>query len=178
MKYTTGINPQRPMALRKSKVEIYPEDYDYDNDDDDESISSECLAFYYTYAWVTPRFDDSASDFSSSKRSTRSTREKYASVQQKQQRARPPPPRPAPFAHGVPPPPPPPMGMGMGMDPGMDPGFYDFQGDPGFPDPYMAPPPPPPPPSGGNPGFIDLNAQGGGGGGGAGKPGKYDDWDD
>lgn len=172
MKYTTGINPKRPMALRKSKIEVYADDYDYNDDD---SVSSELLEFYYTYAWVSPRWDEGVSVTASSKHgnSTRAKRERYAAAQQ---RAAPRPPPPGPHFMS-PPPPPPPMDMGGEAD------FFDFPGgvppppgpDPGFFDLNMAPPPPPPPPAGG-PAFIDLNAQGGGAPG-AGKPGKYDDWE-
>lgn len=189
LKYASGVNnPSKPLSLRRTRVEVMEGDYDYD---DGTSFISDGSSYYYTYAWVTPRWGDSISEIASRSggsggyqhKRAGSTRRHSGSSRSSSQGSRPEPPVSAPFM-----PPPDDFVDGMGGEPGMepDPGFYDLNAGP-------APPPPPPgpnagffpaggsphPPPGSEPVFIDLNAQGGaggGGGGGPGKPGKYDDW--
>ncbi|OHE90935.1 hypothetical protein CORC01_13768 [Colletotrichum orchidophilum] len=171
MKWTTGAPPGKQLALRKTKVCDYEEDWDYD---DGTSVYSD--ASYISYAWVSPKWDDSISEIASrsgSRTSGRLRREQRGSSRHRftvpPSTFQPPPP---PFNH--PPPPPPPNTV-----PG--PGFPMYDEEPAFFDmnPGFHPPPPPPPAAFGGgdaPAFVDLNA--GGGGGGGNFPGKYADWDD
>ncbi|KXH35250.1 hypothetical protein CNYM01_11623 [Colletotrichum nymphaeae SA-01] len=180
MKWTTGAPPGKQLALRKTKVCDYEEDWDYD--DGGGSVYSD--ASYISYAWVSPKWDDSISEIasrSSSRSSGRLRREQRGSGGGRHRfpvppvSYQPPPPPPPPFNH---PPPPPPPGMAPG------PGFPMYDDEPAFFD--MDPGYHQPPPAaafggggGGDPGFVDLNAGGGGGGPHfPGNPGKYDDWAD
>ncbi|ROT34910.1 hypothetical protein SODALDRAFT_321012 [Sodiomyces alkalinus F11] len=199
MKYTTGVPPSKSLSLRKTQVNITEGTYDYE-----EEAMVYIDSYYFTYAWVSPSFDDDISTIGSRSSSSRSSgRNKGA-----RREGRPaspgfgpasPIPQPHPPHHSAGFVPSPPhtgpyitpgfmgqedyMGMGDGMGPGI--GFMGHVNIPPPPPPgpglttpafayYNSQPPPPPAPmrdSGGDPGFIDLNAQGGGGG-----IRRYDDW--
>ncbi|KAK1637114.1 hypothetical protein BDP81DRAFT_449203 [Colletotrichum phormii] len=181
MKWTTGAPPGKQLALRKTKVCDYEEDWGYD-DDGAGSVYSD--ASYISYAWVSPKWDDSISEIasrSSSRTSGRLRREQRGSGGGRHRFTVPPasfqPPPPPPFNH-PPPPPPPNMSPGPGFPMYDDePAFFDMSGG-GMDAGYHPAPMPAFGGGGGEPAFVDLNAGGGGGGGGNNFPGKYADWDD
>ncbi|OLN85089.1 hypothetical protein CCHL11_06236 [Colletotrichum chlorophyti] len=171
MKWATGAPLGRQLALRRTRIHEFEEDWDYDDSATVYSDSS-----YISYAWVSPKWDDSISEIasrSSSRTSGRLRREQRGS----QGRPRFTGPSPSgqphpPASHPPPPPPPPPQGFmppppgGPMYDDEPEPAFFDLNAQPEF---Y----PPPPAPQGAMPAFFDLGPGGGGGG-----PGKYDDWED
>ncbi|KAL2755877.1 hypothetical protein ACRALDRAFT_2034899 [Sodiomyces alcalophilus JCM 7366] len=145
MKYTTGVPPSKPLTLRKTQVITTEETYDHD-----EAAMVYMDSYYFTYAWVTPSFDDGVStvDSRSSGRNRRRRRKGRPESRGFDPASQPPPPPGAGFV-------PSPHHAGPYMTPGvLDEMDYMAMADGMCPDfGFMGHPdiPPPPPPGPGRP---------------------------